>query len=179
MTQLIQRSFYIALSLTLLNLAGCAAPASKESMAAQNLTLNKKHPYSIGVSTKGGTETGSMDSSSISDADLKAAIESSIIQSSLFKSVVQGKSGDYDLTVSIVQISKPMFGLDMKVDLETGWTLVKTSDKSVVMQKLIRNSYTATPSDAFVGMTRLRLAVEGAARENIAQGLKAIAELNL
>lgn len=179
MMQLIQRCFYIALSLMVLNLSGCAAPAGKESMAVQNLSLNKKYPYSVGVSTKGGTETGAMDSSSISDADLKAAIETSIIQSNLFKSVVQGKNGDYDLTVSITQISKPMFGFDMKVDLETAWTLTRTSDKSVVMQKLIRSAYTATPGDAFVGATRLRLAVEGAARDTIAQGLKAIAELNL
>jgi len=33
--------------------------------------------------------------------------------------------------------------------------------------------------DAFVAVTRIRLAVENAARENISQGLKAIAELNL
>jgi hypothetical protein len=33
--------------------------------------------------------------------------------------------------------------------------------------------------DAFAGVTRLRMAVEGAARENIANGLKEISSLNL
>ena len=33
--------------------------------------------------------------------------------------------------------------------------------------------------DAFVGVTRLRMAIEAASRNNIEQGLNAIAELNL
>lgn len=36
-----------------------------------------------------------------------------------------------------------------------------------------------TMSDTFAGVTRLRLAVEAAARDNIAQGLQAIAQLEL
>lgn len=178
MLKIMQRFFLISLGIAALNLAGCAAPASRDSMLP-SLTMSKKHPYSVAVETKGGSETGSMDSSNISNADFKAAIETSIINSGLFKNVVQGKGGDYELTVNVVQLSKPMFGLDMKVDLETTWSLVRASDRSAVMQKVIKTTYTATPSDAFVGMTRLRMAVEGAARENIAQGLKAISELSL
>jgi hypothetical protein len=34
-------------------------------------------------------------------------------------------------------------------------------------------------SDAFAAVTRLRLAVEAAARDNISQGLKAVSELDL
>lgn len=179
MSKLIQHTLLWAGTLAVLHLAGCAAPANRDNMSAENITLSKKHPYSVAVETKGGTETGAMDSSSISNADLKAALENSIVQSKLFKNVVQGKNGDYELTVSVTQLSKPMFGFDMKVELETAWTLVKTSDKSIAMQKVVKNVFVATTSDAFVGMTRLRLAVEGAARENIAQGLKAISELSL
>lgn len=178
MPKILERALLLTLSLTVINLVGCAAPASKESMLP-SLTLSKKHPHSVAVETKGGNETDSMDSSNISNADFKAAIETSIVNSGLFKNVVQGKNGDYELTVNVIQLSKPLFGLDMKVDLETTWSLIKTSDKSAVMQKVIKTTHTATPSDAFVGMTRLRMAVEGAARENIAQGLKAISELGL
>ena len=46
------------------------------------------------------------------------------------------------------------------------------------MRKAILSSYTANMSDSFAGVTRLRLAVEGAARENIASGLKEISNLN-
>lgn len=179
MKPLIQRMTLIVASLAVLNLAGCASPASHEGMTPQNLTVSKKNPYSISVETKGGSETGAMDSSNISNADLKAAIESSIVKSSLFKNIVQGKSGDYELTVSVTEISKPLFGLSFKVDLETAWSLVKKSDNTIAMRKVIKSTHTATMSDAVVGMTRLRLAVEGAAQENITQGLKAISELGL
>jgi hypothetical protein len=43
----------------------------------------------------------------------------------------------------------------------------------------IKSSHTATMGQAFAGVTRLRLAVEGAARENIQLGLMAISRLQL
>jgi hypothetical protein len=158
-------------------LAGCAAPAHKENMTATPAIAVKKLPYSVAVDTKGGAETGAMDSSNVSNADLKAAIESSIAKSSLFKSVVQGKNGDYELTVTVTQLSKPMFGGAFTVSMETGWSLIKTSDKSVVLRKAIRSSHTAEFSDSLVGVTRLRLAVEGAVRNNISQGMQEISQL--
>ena len=70
-----------------------------------------------------------------------------------------------------------LFGGAFTVTLETGWALTKASDKSVVMRKAVRSSHTAQMSDSFVGVTRLRLALEGAVRNNISQGLQAISEL--
>lgn len=179
MNTLIQRTSWAVASILVLHLAGCASPASHEGMTAEAVAVSKKLPYSVSVETKGGSETGAMDSSNISNADLKAAIESSIVKSSLFKNVVQGKNGDYDLTVSVTDMSKPIFGMSFTVEMETAWSLIKRSDNSVAMRKVIKSSHTATMSDAVVAVTRLRLAVEGAARTNIAQGLKAISDLNL
>lgn len=120
-----------------------------------------------------------MDSSNIANADLKAAIESSITQSALFKSVLQEKGGDYELTVTVTQLSKPLFGASFTVTMEAGWVLVRASDKSIVLRQVVKSQHTATMGDALVGVERLRLAVEGAARSNIAQGMQAIAVLNL
>jgi len=174
---IVQRFGAIALVAAALGLAGCASPAHKENMAATPTVPTKKLPYSVTVDARGGAETGAMDSSNVSNADLKAAIESSIAKSSLFKSVVQGKNGDYELTVSVTQLSKPSFGGAFTVTMETGWSLIKTSDKSVVLRKAIRSSHTAELSDSLVGVTRLRLALEGAVRNNISQGLQAISAL--
>lgn len=154
-------------------LGGCATSANKESMAVAPAVVLKKFPYSVRVETRGGSETGAMDSSNISNADLKAAIEASIATSGLFKTLTQANS-EYELTVALTQLSKPVFGGAFTVDMETGWSLVKASDKSVIMRKVIRSSHTATFSDSLVGVTRLRLAVEGAARKNIEDGLKAV-----
>ena len=167
----------LGIAIAVAGLAGCAAPAQKEAMATDAIASTKKLPYSVSVDTRGGAETGAMDSSNVSNADLKAAIESSIAKTSLFKQVVQGKNGDYELVVTVTQMSKPSFGASFTVAMEAGWTLMKTSDKSIVMRKAVKSEHTATVSDAFVGMTRLRLAVEGAVRKNIAEGLQAISAL--
>jgi hypothetical protein len=171
-----QRWSALALCAAVLALAGCAAPAEKGNMAVAPIATTKKLPYSVAVTTRGGSETGAMDSSNVSNADLKAALEASITKSSLFKSVVQGKDGDYELSVTVTQLNKPVFGASFTVTMDAGWSLVKASDKSVAMRKSISSTYTATMSDSLVGATRMRLAVEGVVRENITQGMKAISD---
>lgn len=161
------------------SLTGCASPAEVSNMTAMPAINGKKFAQSISVDVKGGSETNALSSSNVSDADLKAAIEASIANSGLFKTVVQGKNGDYELTVTVTRVDKPLFGASFTVTMETAWSLVKLSDKSIAMRKVIYSAHTASMSDAFVGVTRLRLAVEGAVQNGIKQGLEAIAKLDL
>jgi hypothetical protein len=161
-------------------LAGCATPADKQAMTVQKPAVaGKQHPYSVSVATSGGTDTGALDSSNIGNADLKAAIEASIRETKTFREVVQGKNGQYELAVNVISLSKPSLGLSFTVDLEAGWTLTRASDHQIVLRKAIKSTHTASMSDAFAGVVRMRLAVEGAARDNIAQGLAAIGQLDL
>lgn len=175
------------LSLTLLlsavvavsGLSGCASPADRAAMVPTGIRIAQKHDSAITVHAGGGSETGAMGSSNIADADLKAAIEDAIKQTGVFKQIVQGKSADYELTVNIVQLDKPVFGASFTVNLEAGWTLVKISDRSVALRKSVTSSHTATMGDALAGVTRLRLAVEGAVRKNIEQGILEISQAKL
>ena len=163
-------------------LYGCASPANRGAMVAPAPTTvgaGKTFPHTVSVETTGGQATTAMDSSNVSNEDLKAAIEQSLVQSNLFKSIVEGKNGDYELNVTVTRLNKPMFGLTFTVEMEAGWSLVRKSDGNVAMRKSITSSHTATFSDAAAAVTRLRLAVEGAAQSNIAQGLEALAQLDL
>lgn len=169
----------LALIASVIALAGCAAPANREQMVAPLLATAKHHPYTVAVQAQGGAETGTMESSNISNADLQAAIEASIVKSQLFKTIVPGDGGDYELTVAITQISKPIAGFSFTVDLECAWSLTKVSDRSVAMRKVIRSSHTTGATEAFAGTKRLQMAVEGSVRNNISQGLAAISELAL
>lgn len=164
-------------------LGGCAAPASREAMSATAAQAGaaapmavRAQPYSVRVVTSGGATTGAMDSSNVGNEDLKAAIESSIRDSKAFREVVQEADGQYELAVNIIQLNKPMFGLSFTVDLEAGWTLTRTNDRQLVFRQVIKSTHTAGVSDAFAGVTRLRLAVEGAVRKNIGQGLTAVTQ---
>jgi hypothetical protein len=72
-----------------------------------------------------------------------------------------------------------MFGGTFNVDLEAAWSLVRVADKRAAWRQVIKTTGTATMSDSVIGMERLRLAVEAAARANIQQGLAAVATLSL
>jgi hypothetical protein len=160
-------------------LTGCATPASREAMQPKAVTSARTHPYSVAVKTAGGSETAATGIPNVSDAEFKAAIEKAIVDSGLFGSVVDDAGSDYELTVTIAQMKKPFFGASFTVSMEAGWLLQETSDKSIVMRQAVQSSFTATMADSLIGVSRLRIAVEGAARENIAAGLKEIAALSL
>jgi hypothetical protein len=177
--QALRRAGALAVLATVVVLAGCASPANRDAMTATSVASSKKLPYAVSVKTGGGNETNPMWSSDIANDDLRAAIEKSITQTALFKEVVKGNGGDYELSVAISRLNKPTFGAAFTVDMEAGWTLIKTSDKSVAMRQVIKSTYTGGAFDSLVGTTRLRMAVEGAARNNIKKGLEAVAALNL
>lgn len=160
-------------------LAGCASPASTDAMAARGVQNIQRFQKTVAVSTQGGRETGAMDSSNISDSDFAKAIETSIINNGVFTRIVPSNDSDYILNVSIVNMSKPLFGASFTVDMEAAWSLTNAVSKKAVMRESIKSSATATMGQALVGVTRLQLAVEGAARENIRQGLLAISKLQL
>lgn len=169
----------LALAVVVTALAGCSSPAERAAITPQNVVVAKHHPYGVAVRTAGGSETGALDSSGIADADLKTAIEDAIVGSRLFKTVVQGKGGDYELSVQIVSLRRPLVGVSLSVEMEAGWSLTRSSDRTVLLRKSVRSTGNATMGDAFAFVTRLRLAVEQAARENISQGLLALGELDL
>lgn len=159
-------------------IAGCASPASKQELIVDDTSFGTKHPYSVSVIAGGGGETSAMDYTNISNEDLAGAIEESIIKSGLFSSVVKGDGADYKLSVYIVSMSKPMFGFSFTIDMEMSWSLVNSRTGDAVMKESIKSSHTTTAGEAFAAVTRIRLAVEGAAEENIRQGLQKIAELS-
>lgn len=161
-----------------LGLQGCASPAMVQGMVAPTNT-SKTQPFAVEVKTQGGSETGAMDPSMISNADFAKAIEESIVNGRIFTKVVHGKDSDYELGVTILNFNKPMFGASFTITLETGWSLTNTRTREIALRKNITSTHTASFSDSAIGVTRFRLALEGAARKNITQGLDEIANIQL
>jgi hypothetical protein len=65
------------------------------------------------------------------------------------------------------------------VKMDVNYKLVDAQSGATVWSKVIDSQYTASPGDAFAGVKRLRLANEGAARDNIQQAIGAMAALKL
>jgi hypothetical protein len=100
-----------------------------------------------------------------------------INKSKVFLGVIEGNAGEYLLTVTLFNLEQPMIGLSFTVKMEAGWTLKRISDGVVVWQESIKSEHTANVGDAFAAVTRLRLATEGAASNNISRGLSKISKL--
>jgi hypothetical protein len=160
-------------------LTGCASPATVQGMRSQTLALQNRHPFSVNVQVTGGRNTNPLWTSEISDDAFIQAIRESISESGSFRSVVTTGSGDYLLEVIIVNVDKPLIGLDMTVNMTANWKLTHVPSNKIVYQQLIPQRYTATFGDSIVGIKRLRLAEEGAARGNIVEGLTQLSRLNL
>lgn len=161
-------------------LGGCATPAQSDAMMSIPAVPVTKHSGSLGLTVTGGSETTAASASQISNEDFTAALERSIQQSGLFSKIIPaGQSGDYKLDVHIVRLQQPMAGFSMTATIETNWTLARLSDKQVVWRKAVVSSYTAKTGEAFAGVKRLRLATEGAARNNIQDAIVQMSALAL
>lgn len=158
---------------------GCATPSNPTAMVPKIAPVAKKHPEAVSVAVGGGSNTSSMGASKIADTDYAEAIRTAIVQSGLFAKTADAGKGDYHLDVQIVRLDQPMFGASFTVKLETTWRLLKQPDKRVIWEKAIESSFTATMGDAFAGVTRLRLANEGAARKSIEDAIAQMAAVDL
>lgn len=159
-------------------LGGCASPSTALGMTPATIKTTNLHTQSVTVAVGGGKETNSTGKSQISDTAFAEAISNAITSSKVFSSVIKGAGGDTILTVTIFNIDQPSFGFSFTVKMEAGWTLKRADTGAVIWQESIKSEHTATTSDAFAGVERLRLANEGAAKNNIAEALRKISALD-
>jgi hypothetical protein len=169
----------LALSAFLASLCGCASPTKASAMKTGNLNLNKRHAKSVAVKTAGGSETNPMWTSQIGDAQFLEAVEQSILENKLFTSVLKIGEADYVLQASLVRMDQPVIGFDMTVSLEVTWSLTRKGEQKPQWEKSFRSQARKSVGDAFVAVTRLRMATEAAAQNNIAEALNALAALEL
>lgn len=150
-------------------LTGCAAPAGIEQMSVNApivQSVNSPLKKSVTVtSVTGGRETNPMWSSQVTSASFQRALELSLQNVGLSDPLLSANK--YHLTADILQVSQPMLGLDMTVSANVMYSLIEATTRKEIFSKVIVGTYTAKFSDAFVGVERLKLANEGAAKTNI------------
>ena len=160
-------------------LGGCATATVSEAMIPETASIEKTHPYSVNVEVTGGRATEATGTPQISNETFDEAITKTLIKTRTFAKVQDEKAGNYELNVIIFNVQQPSSGGSASVTIETGWTLTNRLTGEIVWQKALRSTYTASSDSdvAFVG--RLKKATEGAAKDNIKQGVTEIVRLNL
>ena len=176
---LADKLLFIALAVYAALLTGCSTPAMSVGMIPDRFDIVKQHPFTVSVIVAGGSETSPYWKSQISDEEFSLALIEAMKNSRIFSEVIKGAGADYNLYVTIFSMEQPSFGTSFTVKMEVGWTIKRKDGNVTVWKESIKSEHTSTVSDAFAAVTRLRLATEGAARNNIAEGLARISKLNL
>lgn len=160
------------LAATLLSLGACASAANPALMSLSAPTATAK-PVSQGHAgyqsmsvqqVQGGNQTNPMWMSEVSNEDFQKALEVSLKAFNYL--VVDGAMDKYKVTASIVDVQKPMMGLDMSVTMKVRYSVISATG-TAVFDDTIATTGTATMGEAFAGADRVRMAIEKSAKLNI------------
>jgi len=160
-------------------LAGCSSAVTREGIVLRDFDAPRKPPQTVSVQVGGGRETEAGYLPQISNEVFTAALVESITTSRTFSRVIHGGRADYLLQVTLISLDQPAIGANFTVKMEAAWRLMRSDTGGVVWREAIKSSHTQTAGETFAGATRLRLATEGAARNNIREGLARIVRLDL
>jgi hypothetical protein len=169
----IRRAWLAGLLLATLYVAGCATPASSSNMtmrAADATSVRQGTPEALKANVAlrdvtGGKETNPAWVSNVGSSEFERALEDSLRSVGMLSSNRQ--AGRFQLVAHLEKLDQPFLGLDMTVTATVTYTLVERAGGKTAWQKAVVTPYTAKIGDAFVGSERLRLANEGAIRQNI------------
>ena len=164
--------YRFAALLMLTAVAACASPAKQESMiptAVAGIGKNAKFANALAVrNVIGGKKTNPLWVSNISSEAFKASLTKALQTSGY-----QSAAGPFQVDAKLIEVKQPLIGIDMTVTTVVEYTVIDGTGTSV-FKKTIRAPYTAKFSDSLLGVERLRLANEGAGRENIRLFIEAL-----
>lgn len=166
MKSLVKFTSLVAIAL----LSGCATPARVSQMTIPKMDTvgftgetPLKDSITVDEST-GGQKTNPLWTSKVSSEDFKQALEDSLAAVRLLNPNDEGK---YKLSLELQKLKQPLVGINITVTATVNYKLTDSETNEVLFDEVIKTPFTATMSDAFVAVERLKIANEGAVRENI------------
>lgn len=174
MSKIIKR---VGVVVALAVLSGCAAaPANKQAMVVSPMSaVSAEQQGKFVVNTvTGGKATNPFWTSQVSNENFEAALKESLALSGL--SVAAGAGGKYKVDAELVSLKQPMFGLTFDVVSTVNY---KVAGEGVEKVFPIVATGTATTSDAFVAIARLKMANEKSIQENIKAFIQQLASSGL
>jgi hypothetical protein len=149
---------------------GCAEPAQVSGMVAPAPTtdawVNSPYKGAMSVGTvSGGEETNPLWTSMVGDKEFKEALHHSLAVNKLLAPT--DNDAKYIVNAELKGLDQPLMGFDVTVSAKVDYRVTKKDASELAFGNTVDSKYTAAFSDAYVGVERLRLANEGAIRNNI------------
>lgn len=160
-------------------LSGCAAPATKESMIVRPtatstpIKAEQKGKFVV-KNVGGGSATNPMWTSQVSKEAFDAALKESLATAGYTSDV--SSDGQYKIDADLVTLKQPLFGLTFDVVSTVNYRIYKDGFEKLMP---VTATGTATTSDAFVAITRLKIANEKSMQANITEFIKQLAATDI
>ena len=173
------KPIYISLIFSLVIIvSGCATPANQKAMAirvdeASSLSNKNLHKLFEVGNVSGGKETNPLWTSQVDNTSFKLALVDSL------KSLNYLSTDDkapFKIDATLQELKQPVIGLSFDV---TSVVTYKLEGAGITKTYPITATGTATVSDAFLGLERLRIANERSIQENIKSFISALSKENL
>lgn len=165
----IKRITVIFLSFVIL---GCASPANISNVMvddAYDLEFKDEFIGKIGVThVNGSSNTSELYDLGLENKEFKLALKESLKAQYLL--AIESRP-QFELTASFLNVDYPSFGSDLYFDSEIRYLLVDKVSSKVVFDSVIASKGIATMSDSLMGSTRLKIAAERSAHNNIKEFL--------
>lgn len=164
----------VAGAVVVLQLTGCATSATPQAMTIKPGTTATVNPKLKGAlklgDITGGKETSPLWKSEVDNAGFKKALQDSLaISGYLAADPAQAK---YAVSANLTELDQPMFGFTFDVKSNVTYQL---TGPGVSRSYPVKTTGTATVSDAFVAVERLRLSNERSILENIKEFINQLA----
>jgi hypothetical protein len=153
---------------------GCSTTTKSRAMIPATISAANRTSLPVQAVVAGGARTDPYGRSGITNETFREALESSLVQCGIFRSA---GNGGYVVEAFIADIDQPVLGISMRVNLDISYALRRGG--STIWRKGIRSTYEAPYGAHFADAVRLRIATEGAARENIASLIRELDSLKL
>jgi hypothetical protein len=167
-----------ALLLTAL-LSGCASPATKQAMVIKAdaisavVRADQKGKFIV-KNVGGGKATNPMWTSQVSRENFDAALKESLAIAGFTSEAPS--DNQYKIDADLVTLKQPLFGLTFDVVSTVNYRVYQ---EGFERQFPITATGTATISDAFVALTRLKIANERSVQQNITEFIKQLSATDI
>jgi len=159
----------------LLNLGGCATSATSQAMTVKpgaTASVNPKLKGAVALGdVSGGKDTNPLWTSQVDTAGFKKALQDSLAISGYL--ATDPAKATYKVSADLKSLDQPIMGFTYDVKSNVDY---KVSGPKGVQPYGVKATGTATVSDAFAGVERLRIANERSVMENIKDFINQLAK---
>jgi len=141
--------------------SGCAQKVQMQNMVVKN-TEHVFHSPEYETQIRVLPIVGERGTNSVENREFERALVASLKDANLFS-----KDGKYKLKADILELNAPAFGYNVTATMNVRYTLLDNENANIIFTRTIEKSYTTTMDDSYVADERVKLAKEGAAKENI------------